>query len=266
MPGYTHLQRAQPVTARPPPARLGRDARARPRALRVRRCAGRSRHRSARVRSPARRCRCRRRRTRCGTRSTPLRTATSRSTTSTPSPCCSRISRGSARSSCCGRPPSSAFARLPEFAATGSSMMPQKLNPDVAELARGKAGTAIGRLTGLLATDQGPAARVRPRPAGGQAAGVRGAARRRRGARRARRARRRAASSTASGSLPHRPIRCCSRRTQPKRSCARACRSARRTSRLRQRCATGRSCRRRPRRGSPTSANAVEEARERWAR
>jgi argininosuccinate lyase len=45
-----------------------------------------------------------------------------------------------------------AFARLPESAATGSSMMPQKLNPDVAELARGKAGTAIGRLTGLLAT------------------------------------------------------------------------------------------------------------------
>jgi argininosuccinate lyase len=44
------------------------------------------------------------------------------------------------------------FARLPEKAATGSSMMPQKLNPDVAELARGKAGTAIGRLTGLLAT------------------------------------------------------------------------------------------------------------------
>jgi argininosuccinate lyase len=43
------------------------------------------------------------------------------------------------------------FARLPENAATGSSIMPQKLNPDVAELARGKAGTAIGRLTGLLA-------------------------------------------------------------------------------------------------------------------
>jgi argininosuccinate lyase len=48
-----------------------------------------------------------------------------------------------------------AFARLPETAATGSSMMPQKLNPDVAELARGKAGTAIGRLTGLLATVKG---------------------------------------------------------------------------------------------------------------
>ena len=48
-----------------------------------------------------------------------------------------------------------AFGRLPEEAATGSSMMPQKLNPDVAELARGKAGTAIGRLTGLLATVKG---------------------------------------------------------------------------------------------------------------
>src|SRR5207245_5875584 len=47
------------------------------------------------------------------------------------------------------------FARLPDEAATGSSMMPQKLNPDVAELARGKAGTAIGRLTGLLATVKG---------------------------------------------------------------------------------------------------------------
>jgi argininosuccinate lyase len=47
------------------------------------------------------------------------------------------------------------FAKLPEEAATGSSMMPQKLNPDVAELARGKAGTAIGRLTGLLAVLKG---------------------------------------------------------------------------------------------------------------
>ena len=47
------------------------------------------------------------------------------------------------------------FVRLPETAATGSSMMPQKLNPDVAELVRGKAGTAIGRLVGLLATVKG---------------------------------------------------------------------------------------------------------------
>src|SRR5437763_3270227 len=47
------------------------------------------------------------------------------------------------------------FVHLPPSASTGSSMMPQKLNPDVAELARGKAGTAIGRLTGLLAVVKG---------------------------------------------------------------------------------------------------------------
>jgi argininosuccinate lyase len=47
------------------------------------------------------------------------------------------------------------FAHLPEDAATGSSLMPQKLNPDVAELVRGKAGTALGRLTGLLAVVKG---------------------------------------------------------------------------------------------------------------
>jgi argininosuccinate lyase len=47
------------------------------------------------------------------------------------------------------------FVTLPESAATGSSMMPQKLNPDVAELVRGKAGTMIGRLTGLLAVVKG---------------------------------------------------------------------------------------------------------------
>jgi argininosuccinate lyase len=35
---------------------------------------------------------------------------------------------------------------------TGSSIMPQKKNPDVAELTRGKTGRLIGNLTGLLAT------------------------------------------------------------------------------------------------------------------
>ena len=38
---------------------------------------------------------------------------------------------------------------------TGSSIMPQKKNPDIAELARGKAGRLIGNLTGLLATLKG---------------------------------------------------------------------------------------------------------------
>ena len=47
------------------------------------------------------------------------------------------------------------FVTLDDAFATGSSMMPQKKNPDVAELARGKAGRLIGHLTGLLATLKG---------------------------------------------------------------------------------------------------------------
>jgi argininosuccinate lyase len=47
------------------------------------------------------------------------------------------------------------FARLDDAYATGSSMLPQKKNPDNAELARGKAGRLIGDLTGLLATLKG---------------------------------------------------------------------------------------------------------------
>ena len=44
------------------------------------------------------------------------------------------------------------FLRLSDAYATGSSMLPQKKNPDIAELARGKAGRLIGDLTGFLAT------------------------------------------------------------------------------------------------------------------
>jgi argininosuccinate lyase len=44
------------------------------------------------------------------------------------------------------------FAALDDAYATGSSIMPQKKNPDVAELARGKAGRLIGNLAGFLAT------------------------------------------------------------------------------------------------------------------
>ena len=47
------------------------------------------------------------------------------------------------------------FAKLSDAYATGSSMMPQKKNPDIAELARGTAGRLIGNLTGLLATLKG---------------------------------------------------------------------------------------------------------------
>jgi argininosuccinate lyase len=44
------------------------------------------------------------------------------------------------------------FVRLHDSWSTGSSIMPQKKNPDIAELARGKAGRLIGNLSGLLAT------------------------------------------------------------------------------------------------------------------
>jgi argininosuccinate lyase len=47
------------------------------------------------------------------------------------------------------------FASLSDEWSTGSSIMPQKKNPDVAELARGKAGRLIGNLAGLLATLKG---------------------------------------------------------------------------------------------------------------
>ncbi|SER51324.1 argininosuccinate lyase [Propionibacterium cyclohexanicum] len=51
--------------------------------------------------------------------------------------------------------PEFGFAKLDDAWSTGSSIMPQKKNPDVAELARGKAGRLIGNLAGLLATFKG---------------------------------------------------------------------------------------------------------------
>jgi argininosuccinate lyase len=48
-----------------------------------------------------------------------------------------------------------AFAELDDSVAQGSSMMPQKKNPQVAEHLRGRAGIAIGRLTGFLAVVKG---------------------------------------------------------------------------------------------------------------
>jgi argininosuccinate lyase len=47
------------------------------------------------------------------------------------------------------------FARLDDAYSTGSSMLPQKKNADIAELARGKSGRFIGNLTGLLTTLKG---------------------------------------------------------------------------------------------------------------
>jgi argininosuccinate lyase len=47
------------------------------------------------------------------------------------------------------------WIRLDDAWATGSSIMPQKKNPDIPELARGKAGTMIGVLTGLVSIQKG---------------------------------------------------------------------------------------------------------------
>ncbi|MDH6236651.1 argininosuccinate lyase [Cryobacterium sp. CG_9.6] len=47
------------------------------------------------------------------------------------------------------------FVTLDDAYSTGSSIMPQKKNPDIAELARGKSGRMIGNLTGLLTTLKG---------------------------------------------------------------------------------------------------------------
>jgi argininosuccinate lyase len=47
------------------------------------------------------------------------------------------------------------WVRLDDAYSTGSSIMPQKKNPDIAELARGKAGRLVGGLTGLLTTLKG---------------------------------------------------------------------------------------------------------------
>ena len=144
-----------PGHARPPPARLGRDAGARPGAVRLRRRAGGSPRRSAPARSPARPCRCRR-------PPDPMRNSidavADRDFALDYLYACAVLFTHLSRIGeelVLWTTSEFGFARLPEDAATGSSMMPQKLNPDVAELARGKAGTAIGRLTGLLATVKG---------------------------------------------------------------------------------------------------------------
>ena len=47
------------------------------------------------------------------------------------------------------------FVQLDDAFSTGSSIMPQKKNPDIAELARGKSGRLVGNLTGLLTTLKG---------------------------------------------------------------------------------------------------------------
>ena len=65
------------------------------------------------------------------------------------------------------------FFELSDALSTGSSMMPQKKNPDPLELVRGKTGRAIGHLVGMLTTIEGAAERLQQGSAGRQAGRVR---------------------------------------------------------------------------------------------
>ena len=130
-----------------------------------------------------------------------------------------------------GRRPSSASCGCPEDGSDG-------LVDDAAEAesrrrrARARQGRDGDRTPDRPARHgQGAAARLRPRPAGGQAAGLRGAPRRAPRARRPRDARCAASSSTATRMAEPLPTRCSSRPTRPRSSCATGRRSATPTSR-----------------------------------
>ena len=163
LPGYTHLQRAQPVLlahhllahgwalARDVDRLAGHRRAARRVAARGRR-AGRhvvadrpGLHGRRRSGSPAR----------STTRSTPSATATSSPRRCSTWPCSASTSSRIGEEWVLWTSEEFGFARLDDAYATGSSMLPQKKNPDIAELARGKAGRLIGNLTGLLATLKG---------------------------------------------------------------------------------------------------------------
>ena len=81
--------------------------------------------------------------------------ATSCATSCTPARSRSCTSRGSRRRSFIFTSQEFALAELDDRVAQGSSMMPQKKNPQVAEHLRGRAAVAIGRLTGFLAVVKG---------------------------------------------------------------------------------------------------------------
>ena len=64
------------------------------------------------------------------------------------------------------------FIELDDAFSTGSSIMPQKKNPDITELIRGKSGRVFGDLMALFDHDEGSAARVQQGHAGGQGSRV----------------------------------------------------------------------------------------------
>ena len=181
MPSYTHFRPGAAGARRAFPAVARRAARPRCRALRRRACAKRTRCRSAAAPSPAR----------------PTRS------TSTPSPAISGFARVVDNSmdassdrdfaatflyACamtmvhlsrlaedmiilCGD--EHRFFELSDALSTGSSMMPQKKNPDPLELVRGKTGRTLGHLVAHAHDAEGPADRLQQGSAGGQGSRLR---------------------------------------------------------------------------------------------
>ena len=153
-----HAPAARPAgLPQPPPARVRLDARARPRALRRRRGGdgqAAARRRRARGRELRHRPPAGRRATSASpasprTRSTPSPTATSCSTTSPRRPPAARISRRLGAEIVLWSSSEFGFAEVSDAWASGSSIMPQKKNPDAAELLRAKAPRIAGHLVAL---------------------------------------------------------------------------------------------------------------------
>ena len=181
MPGFTHLQAAQPVTfghhLLAYVEMLGRDrgrltdcrARLNESPLGAAALAGTSfpidRRATAAALGFDRRAR---------TRWMPSPIATSRWSSCRPARSWLSTCRGWARRSSSGPRERFGFLRLADAFSTGSSIMPQKRNPDAAELTRAKAGRVVGRARRPVDRDEGAAARLRQGHAGGQGTGVRG--------------------------------------------------------------------------------------------
>ena len=237
MPGYTHLQRAQPVYLshhllayfwmfRRDAAALRGRAGLDDRAAAGRRRAGR---RELPHRPPAGGVRARLRRRGAELDRRRLQPRLRARLPRAPRRPAPRTCRGWARRSCCGPRRSSASAEVRDAWASGSSIMPQKKNPDAAELLRAKAPRVVGPPGRAARRDARPAADLQQGHAGGQGAPLRRGRHARalpgRGARDARRDR----PSSASGWPPRRPTRCSPRSTSPTCSSSAACRSASRT-------------------------------------
>ena len=157
------------------------------------------------------------------------RTATSRSTTSSAAAtCATHLSRIGAEIVLWSTS-EFGFCRPAEEFSSGSSIMPQKMNPDAAELLRAKAPRVVAGADDADRRHARPAARLQQGPPGGQGAAVRRRRHDRAQPPRARRDARPGSPSTTSGWPRPPPTRWPRRPTSPTCSSAAGCRSARRT-------------------------------------